>query len=280
MTFRIEVARSRIARKSCSISLRSWGGPLLVLTGALLVTVAQANALATQVVASNSSTCDPLGLGGGSAGASISVDELGTSAAFALADEGITAVSALTSQVACPTNSSISGVQVELSITNSTTRSFANLWYVADGPTTFSNIDGEVNQFSAFKIDGTVTVNANNPLIAESMTSNEIFEPGETWTFIIDHYDNFVGGPSSASSLGSIGVGSDSDQVLTIYLSSGSIISAIPEPNSALLLGLGLAALSSPRWRMPKRLAQVAGSARPRVPLSHKIETVVECVDT
>ena len=280
MTFGTEVARSRISRKLCPISLRSWGGSLLVLTGALLVTVGQANALATQVVASNSSTCDPLGLGGGSAGASISVDELGTSAAFALADEGITAVSALTSQVACPTTSSLAGVQVELSITNSTTRSFANLWYVADGPTTFSNIDGEVNQFSAFKIDGTVTVNANNPLVNESMAIDEVFEPGETWTFIIDHYDNFVGGPGSASSLGSIGVGSDSDQVQTIYLSTGSIISAIPEPNSALLLGLGLAALSSPRWRMPKRLPQVAGSARPRVPLSHAIETAVECVDT
>jgi hypothetical protein len=37
----------------------------------------------------------------------------------------------------------------------------------------------------AFKIDGTVTLGANNPLFGESGTVNEIFEPGETWRFIV-----------------------------------------------------------------------------------------------
>ena len=32
-------------------------------------------------------------------------------------------------------------------------------------------------------IDGTLSSNANNPLVFESLSVNEVFEPGETWTF-------------------------------------------------------------------------------------------------
>ena len=90
---------------------------------------------------------------------------------------------------------------------------------------------------------GTVTVNLNNPLISESILTDELFSPGETWKFIIDSYVNAVSVP--ASQLGSIGVGSDSAEAgITIPVSSGCVIAMVPEPGTALLMGLGLVGLT------------------------------------
>jgi hypothetical protein len=177
---------------------------------------------------------------------------------FDLADEGITAVSNLTEQIACHSNFSQTGKQILLSITNSTNRTFSDLWYVADPETSITNIDGKINSNSAFKIDGTVTINQNNPLISESFASDEYFTPGETWTFIIDGYSNAVS--ALPSELASIGVGFDSaEPTLTIPLSSGSIVALVPEPSAALLMGLGLAGLTvTSRQRFPDR--KVKGS--------------------
>ena len=230
-----------------------WIQFIFALMAALLFTAGQANALWTYVVAANGNTCDPLGLTTGAAGTATPIDELGTSAGFHLADEGITALAGQSADIACPSNFSAAfptGTQVLLSITNSTNRTFSDLWYVADPETSISNVDGEINFNPAFKIDGTVTINQNNPLISESFFADEYFTPGETWTFIIDSYSNTVSAP--ASELGSVGVGFGSAEPgLTIPLSSGSIVALVPEPGTALLMGLGLAGLTMTGRRRP-----------------------------
>ena len=136
----------------------------------------------------------------------------------------------LTSYVPCPVD--YTGLQnVEVSITNMTKTSWTDLWYVADPETSLTNDDGIINGELAFKID---YGGFNQPLVGESMTVNQIFEPGETWTFVIQEYSNILQLPPSA--FGSIGVPSSPDT-----LSSGSII-AIPAPGAILLgsLGVGL----------------------------------------
>jgi len=108
------------------------------------------------------------------------------------------------------------------------------LWYVADPETTLTNYDERVNGSLAFKIDNTIN-GVNNPLIFESGLQNNNFDPGETWQFIIQDFQNSLGGPATPfDSLGIAGVSAGWPP------STGSII---PEPFTAVLLGLGCLAL-------------------------------------
>ena len=123
---------------------------------------------------------------------------------------------------------------VLVAISNATGKSWTDLWYVADPETTLTNMDGWINGQLAFKIDNGVG-QLNQPLVYESITADNIFEPGELWGFVIQDYTNLLGLPSSAL-FESIGVPSVGEQ-----LSTGSII-AIPAPGAILLgsLGVGL----------------------------------------
>ena len=125
-------------------------------------------------------------------------------------------------------------------IQNMGTWTWFDVWYVGDtNPTTgtietfMQNYDGVVNGGLAFKIDN---IGQNTPLVYESITYDNIFEPGEIWGFVIQDYWNVFGLPPSAFGSPGVGVFSSGDQ-----FSSGSII-ATPAPGAILLgsIGVGL----------------------------------------
>jgi hypothetical protein len=246
---------SKITKDRCPTS-RGWIGSGLAFCVLLLLSSDLAMATTVYVVPSDSTTCDDLDLQGLPGAMVAQVDELGTTTAFPL-DERIQAQFTSTEEVACQMNPgpNTGGNQVVVSITNTVfpARDFYDLWYVADPETSITNIDGTINGESAFKID---RADANRSLIFESDTvspNDGIFRSGETWHFVIDGYTNsLLTDPDAMASLG-VGDGSGSPGQ-TISMSSGSIIaSLVPEPNSALLLGLGLSGLSAFGGRRSRR---------------------------
>lgn len=157
-----------------------------------------------------------------------------------------------TSQTSCPLapgdNPNIPNVLV--SMTNLTKFSFYEPWYVADPETSITNYDGWVgnaglndHQF-AFMIDG--SIGFNNPLVGGDVNGNFAFDPGETWTFILQDWSNAAGG--NPQDFDSLGIASTSAGWPP---STGSIIAfpPIPEPGTLALLataGLGMLAYG---WR-------------------------------
>ena len=81
---------------------------------------------------------------------------------------------------------------------NATQKVWTDVWYVGDGDidpgapleTYLSNYDGIVNGGLAFKID---SIGLNTPLVYESITADDLFEPGEVWAFVIQDYVNAFG---------------------------------------------------------------------------------------
>ena len=174
-----------------------------------------------QVTHQDTSDCDPLFVPS-------AVDELGV-ISFP-PDELILATDIPSLILACPTAPNGGVASVEVSITNLTSRSFSDLWYVADPETTITNVDGLVNGEEAFKID---SIGLNQSLVLESINPNGIFEPGEQWDFVIDGYVNASALPASAfHSVGLVGGLSAGDSQ-----SSGSIIAMpVPEPTAIVIL--------------------------------------------
>jgi len=119
----------------------------------------------------------------------------------------------------CPTTDDTTIPNPVVEITNLNSIPFAEVWYVTDFDISISNFDGFVNEGLSFKID---TVGVNRPLVSESMNSDGVFEPGETWQFIIQDYFDPLG--LSPALLGSLGIGADS---FGDGISTGSIV-ALP----------------------------------------------------
>ena len=159
-----------------------------------------------------------------------------------------------TPYVPCPLDYQ-GGINVEVTITNLTNRAFPELYYVGDVhdyglETSLTNLDewvGDVTPANApwimpgmaFKID---SFGLNTPLIFESITPDNVFEPGETWKFVIQEYANTLG--NSPAALGSVGPAPFGAIAQASWFgkdpggrSSGSIIT--PEPATICLLGLG-----------------------------------------
>lgn len=165
------------------------------------------------------------------------IEELGEGPLFP-ADELIATVWTQIGQSACPMTDDPNIPNVLVEMTNLSGRYWDNLFYVADPDTTISNVDGFA--FSAvapgvvgqaFRID---RVGMNRNLLVESMTPDNIFEPGEIWAFIIQDYSNAAGLPPSFGSLDFAGGSLPSPD------STGSIVQfVVPAPGSLALLGLG-----------------------------------------
>ncbi|GAB4108066.1 MAG: hypothetical protein Kow00105_13950 [Phycisphaeraceae bacterium] len=199
---------------------------------AALVTMFTAHASAMPVSVSSADLtghCDPL------APLPNVVDELGTTAVFP-ADERIAATFTITQTDACSSSSSPLIPNVLVRITNLTNLSFTDLHYVSDPGTGFTNFDGVINGFEAVRIDN---VGVNRPLVGEfGGVQPLVFEPGETWQFILDDWGNATG--FGAADLGSIGVPSS---IPGGDPSTGSIVAIpVPEPASIGLLTLGAVA--------------------------------------
>ncbi len=184
-------------------------GSLMVLSLVTMFTE-QAFAVPTNVVhQDNPNICDTLVVPN-------LVDELGNKPAFPN-NEWIVSLHSSTNTVACTTNQSTNNVLVSITNAVMPPRSFSDLWYVVDADSSITHWDGGVgpNSNRAIKID---SVGVNQPLVNEiGGAIAGVFEPGETWQFILDGYS----GPAGASQFGSVGVPS------TTLGSTGSII-AIP----------------------------------------------------
>ena len=172
------------------------------------------------------------------------VEELGNAPIFPI-DELIDSAATFTQQPACPLTDNPAVPNALVVMTNLTMTSWADLFYVADPETTLTNEDGLAEsalapglRTQAFRID---FLGGNRPLVFESMTPDGIFEPGETWHFIVQDYMNALGAPASAFTSLDFAGASAGPGIPGVVPSTGSIVQmVVPSPATASLLGLGV----------------------------------------
>ena len=174
-------------------------------------------------------------------------EELGDPAVFA-PDEQIEHVSTFINQTACVGTDDPNLPNALVQITNLTGREWTDLYYVGDPSTVFSNVDGfgDAGVFPnltglAFRID---SMGLNRPLIFESVAANDVFEPGETWQFIVQDYMSSIGSPDSFFSIGFADA-----SVAVIETSAASVVQFVPEPSALWIIAVGLPLLVTSRIR-------------------------------
>ncbi len=212
---------------------------LIIMAAALAMAAAVTTAKARPVsVDSIPVTCDAFGPGG-------SYHELGLPSTLSggsfPADQAIIyGASQLGEDDPCGTTSGQPGIDTLVSMTNLTSITWHDVWFVADpnpatGTPTHTNVDALIGEGptpgEGFRID---TTGINVPLIFEDIASNELFEPGETWEFVIQ--DWYMPGIVEFTSIG-IGGESGIAGAAGLPLSNASIIARpfdqpppIPEP--------------------------------------------------
>jgi len=177
-----------------------------------------ASATVVSITVSGPTGCDPLSIRSVPLG-----DELGFSYTFPVGEQ-ISFSSVNTSLSACSSTDNLSMINKLVSITNLTTYALPEVFFVASGgstPGTFTNFDGYVNGVQSMKID---RLGLNTSLYAESMTLDGIFEPNETWQFIVQDYTS----PTAVDAFYSPSLVGGADTLPSII---------VPEPTS---VGLGL----------------------------------------
>ncbi|MEM8681156.1 MAG: hypothetical protein AAGF97_17555 [Planctomycetota bacterium] len=211
------------------------------------------SAFPTQVVYTDLPSCDVLNI-------PFDVDELGSPLTPFPTDELIDHKTTGFGYPVCFPNDDPTMPDPIVAITNLTGRTFSEVWYVADVETRISNVDGLVEDASlaaagfppqreAFRIDNDLSDpgGLHHPLIGESIP-NGLFDPGETWRFVLQDYANLSG--VAPDMFTSIGVGTASMDVSGAIPSSGSIIAIpVPEPSAMLLLPASLLGMLC--WRRP-----------------------------
>ncbi|NBB95007.1 MAG: PEP-CTERM sorting domain-containing protein [Planctomycetes bacterium] len=202
---------------------------LLTATVVMLVLAGAAQAYPVDVYSEEDPTQDPIFMDG-------PCHELGDGFPADPVDQRIISSHVETDERSCPELPDDPGIPNYLvSITNLTDIFWTDLHYVVDPETSINNYDGFIGNAGlgdaqlAFRIDN---VGVNVPLVGESMTPDLVFEPGETWDFILQDFANALGNPTPFDSLGIAGVSSGVPQ------STGSII-AVPEPATLSLLAFG-----------------------------------------
>lgn len=120
---------------------------------------------------------------------------------------------------------------------------YKDIFFVVDEAYSVGNFDGRVFDVAfpgateSFRIDGTVTPGSNRPLISESSTVDEIFEPGEEWTFYVLNFNAFDAAgnllPPIFDSPGGFAASSASGPPSTASILANEVV---PEPASFWLL--------------------------------------------
>ena len=153
---------------------------------AFLMAVAPVGATVVNISVSGPTGCDPLLIPSAPL-----ADQLGISFAFPVGEQ-ISFSSTDTTLSACGLVDDQTIKNKLVSVTNLQSFAISDLYYVTHGgptPGTFSNFDGYVNGVMAMKID---RIGNNVSLWSENMTPDGIFEPGETWQFIVQDYVSSV----------------------------------------------------------------------------------------
>lgn len=213
----------------------------LALTGAIALAMSAGAALGNPVQGRylDGPLCD-------NHGPQFAIEELGNMPLFPT-NEWIDSSSTFTQQVACPMTDNPAIPNALIVMTNMTTTTWQDLYYVADPETTFSNVDGRAESFAAagiftdaMRIDA---VGVNRNLISESIIADGLFQPGETWRFIVQDYANLLGAPAGSFTSLDFAGASAGPGVPGIVPSSGSIVQmVVPSPATVSLAGVGVVA--------------------------------------
>lgn len=137
-----------------------------------------------------------------------------------------------------------------ISITNDSSTYWTDLFFVGDDFLTFSNYDGHIEGGQAMLIDD---VGINQPLISESMSADLVFEPDETWIFVVHDWGALL----TSVDFHSIGVGSNS---VDNPFSSASIVAnraTIPAPSSPAIILSGLLIIGFLRQHRRKEVKEM-----------------------